>query len=708
MTAVVPVTRKRKSAYYPSLSNPNDINKDADLSDLYSEFRLSDIQKLGLYAAIYGRQNMFITGSAGVGKSKLMDVIAKGFEKQNLYIRFVSTTGISSTLIPQGITFHSFLQLHVSDTNVDSMVSKIGNNLMVSNLLKELDCLVIDEISMFLPYFLDVLHEACVDARGNSEAFGGLQLVVLGDFAQLSPIKNKPETIKPGFANKYNTNSIPVPDEIVKYRANVENLTYAFEHPRWSAWFPVVIHLTEVFRQTDRHFVELLQRLRFGELISEDLDELRQKSEAGKNLMEHMAKLKKFRARANLRDKNNESGTRILKKPASDIGSMRTQISELIQGYHSTISSHMSVFEFEVHLRPVASKYIQIPEIIYMLSEFLCTDLNDSVVHMFSTNKEVDKCNEEYVEEMIDVVKGQYFNEYKSDIASQNLFNAAITETYHFTSQIHLPNSKNRVVFENWLNEQKRNCLAKPEIQLKLGVRVMLTTNLEQKCALINGSIGLLVAFDPNTTYPIVRFPILSPKYKGIDGNTFIYCKLIKEHERFFDICIPPYRYILRDQDFIQRFKDKHPNTQGPPAHLIPHVCYSQIPIRVCLGLSIHKSQGQSFDNLVIDAAHIWDKSQIYVALSRSKNWKTVLLRNFKPSCVKADPKVRAYYKTLEKDFQKWLDVLEQLKATKNSDAEIYCDLVRQLYLNRFDKSKNLQATLTSILLKKQKLENEK
>ena len=177
----------------PCLLNHADINRDADLSFLIQNSPdriLSTSQKLALYLAIYGRMNLFITGSSGVGKSEVLKLLNEVYKSQNLAIQFTSTTGVSATLLPNGITLHSFLRLRPNEFNVEKIVASAESNVILQERLQPLKCLVIDEVSMLTARNFELLHLICSSVRKNKEPFGGIQIILVGDFAQLSPIKD--------------------------------------------------------------------------------------------------------------------------------------------------------------------------------------------------------------------------------------------------------------------------------------------------------------------------------------------------------------------------------------------------------------------------------------------------------------------------------------------------------------------------------------
>ena len=141
--------------------------------------------------------NLFITGSAGSGKSFL---IRKCIEEcRSIYkeksIAVTSTTGISSLNI-NGITIHSWAGItpHTDFTDVAGFVENIKGNYKKYNNWKFTKLLVIDEISMLSVVMFNFLHKVAKKLRKNDEPFGGIQIIVVGDFFQLPPVKDCADT----------------------------------------------------------------------------------------------------------------------------------------------------------------------------------------------------------------------------------------------------------------------------------------------------------------------------------------------------------------------------------------------------------------------------------------------------------------------------------------------------------------------------------
>ena len=134
-------------------------------------------------------RNIFLTGKAGTGKTTFLHQLKKTSNKR---IAVVAPTGVAA-INAGGVTIHSLFQLpfgpYIPQENPDRNAAfKKQLNREKINLLKSLDLLVIDEISMVRADVLDAMDEVLRRYRSRNQPFGGVQLLMIGDLHQLSPI----------------------------------------------------------------------------------------------------------------------------------------------------------------------------------------------------------------------------------------------------------------------------------------------------------------------------------------------------------------------------------------------------------------------------------------------------------------------------------------------------------------------------------------
>ena len=143
---------------------------------------LKKLQKKALKLMVKGK-NVFITGPGGVGKSAIIKIFRK-IARPYKNVVVTSTTGTSAIQL-QGTTLHSYLGIGFGRSSVESMTEKIMGWGWLKKRWRELECLIIDEISMLSPELFDKLETVAQLVRGNDLPFGGIQLILSGDFLQL-------------------------------------------------------------------------------------------------------------------------------------------------------------------------------------------------------------------------------------------------------------------------------------------------------------------------------------------------------------------------------------------------------------------------------------------------------------------------------------------------------------------------------------------
>ena len=192
-------------------------------------------QQIALERFLEGK-NLFITGSAGTGKSLLLKHLIDAYKGNPKDMVLTSTTGISSLNIG-GRTIHSWsgVRPHTDLEDTEGFVSQLKRNQSLLNQWLYTKVLVIDEISMLSPQMLDGLEKVARHVRGNDSVFGGIQIVATGDFFQLPPV----------------------------YESQDDSL-FAFEAECWKSLIDNTIVLDQVHRQTDPSFIDFLNRVRMG------------------------------------------------------------------------------------------------------------------------------------------------------------------------------------------------------------------------------------------------------------------------------------------------------------------------------------------------------------------------------------------------------------------------------------------------------------
>jgi len=218
-----------------------------DLYDVDYESNM-DIYQIRALNAIKSGRNVFITGGAGSGKSFLIQYLFKhyGMVKD---IELTSLTGVSARLIG-GTTIHSFAGIYSVEYGVplEKYYEGIKKKSHIKRRIKNTDILVIDEVSMMDYYMLDVLDYIFKKVRNNLFPFGGIQVVMVGDFFQLPPVSQVEKDSK-----------------IYKY---------VFQNPLWNTLINDIFILERIHRQNENLFIKILNKVRIGEIDKEVIEYL--------------------------------------------------------------------------------------------------------------------------------------------------------------------------------------------------------------------------------------------------------------------------------------------------------------------------------------------------------------------------------------------------------------------------------------------------
>ena len=138
-------------------------------------------------------KNIFLTGPAGTGKTFILknfiDWYKETKETENSKIYITSTTGLSSLLI-DGMTIHRYAGIGIGDKDINTYYKKIMKMKSLKKRWLSTSVLVIDEISMMNPDLFDKLEALARKIRLNDKPFGGIQLILSGDFLQIPPVNS--------------------------------------------------------------------------------------------------------------------------------------------------------------------------------------------------------------------------------------------------------------------------------------------------------------------------------------------------------------------------------------------------------------------------------------------------------------------------------------------------------------------------------------
>lgn len=132
-------------------------------------------------------KNLFLTGLAGSGKTTTIKAIIEYANENDINIGTTASTGMAAYLIGAR-TLHSYLSIGLARDSAEELAKKVNKNFFIANRIRKLQILIIDEISMIDKDLFTKVSEFLSIIRKKSKPFGGIQIILSGDFTQLPPV----------------------------------------------------------------------------------------------------------------------------------------------------------------------------------------------------------------------------------------------------------------------------------------------------------------------------------------------------------------------------------------------------------------------------------------------------------------------------------------------------------------------------------------
>lgn len=495
---------------------------------------LSHEQRKVIDLILNQRKNVFFTGSAGTGKSFLLKIII-----QKLLTRYgkgsigiSAPTGLAAANIG-GQTIQRLFGIGLGKESADYLLNKIKKNMEKYMTWRRMVVLIIDEISMLDMELFEKLNYLAKKIKRNEDPFGGIQIIICGDFLQLPPIT----------------------------RHNVSTINYCFKSKSWNEVINESIILTQVFRQRgDSELIDILNALRVGKI-----------------------------------DYRIENKLRQLGRP----------------------------IKFDDGIEPT---------------------------ELFPTRNEVETSNL---------------------LKLRNLDGPEIVFKSKDISTVGLPIDENAL-------KSFENLMCAGNLKLKVGAQVMLIKNdVDER--LVNGQLGIVEAFLTKPVYHsyVARFGKDSSAVKieilqkiglmilnmrnltNIPENDDLSLvdehtgELIQELLRSYnskDELLPLVNFSVKDESrpiqLLIEPKEFKPDFSGGTDNGFVRI---QLPIILAWSMSIHKSQGQTLQRVKVDLRKIFEKGQLYVAISRCVSSSGLQVLNFDRRKIFVDEEVISFYNSITK-----------------------------------------------------------
>lgn len=203
--------------------------------------------------------NVFITGEPGSGKTYAINRYVAYLRSHCIECAITASTGIAATHIG-GMTIHSWSGIGIKNKLDRADLRAITTNEYIRKRVEKAKVLIIDEISMLSPQTLDMVDAVCKSVKNNADPFGGLQVVLAGDFFQLPPVVKR---------------SLDEYDQDALFEST--NSKFAYDSSAWKSTEFMSCYITEQYRHDDKALVAVLSKIRRNSFNDEMLDHIRKR-----------------------------------------------------------------------------------------------------------------------------------------------------------------------------------------------------------------------------------------------------------------------------------------------------------------------------------------------------------------------------------------------------------------------------------------------
>ncbi|KAL8329811.1 hypothetical protein RB597_005206 [Gaeumannomyces tritici] len=480
-----------------------------------------------LVELVLGGRNVFYTGPAGCGKSAVLKTFVRELEIRHKIVDIVAPTGIAALNVG-GTTTWSYMGWKPDDDRkpLDELKEITGSDNYARERLQGTEVLVIDEISMLDSNFFYRMSEVMKSVRESSDPFGGVQVVVTGDFLQLPPVKPFKYCMECGrdllWHKKHDVLTCPNDSDdsddssppsnqprCPNPRAYSRADKWAFRSTTWAECDFSCVQLKNVHRQSDPGFLSLLAKCRLGSPMSQEEVELLKRN----------------------------------------------------------------------------------------------TSCAENAVKLSCTNKEVDAINKrEY--DRLDTE--QFMYRCVDDIVGLNPKSRRHQRLLHLErKEVKAEDLEHETLYE--FREHRYD----KKLFLREGMRVCLLANLDIDAGLVNGSQGVICGFEIITGESTGAKRRESKIDRFIEGLEKEWWPVV-EFENKIKGEPKLRRTIVADRTIIER------GPHSRPSEVL--LSRTQIPLMPAWAMTVHKAQGMTLENVIVNMDRVFEEGQLYVALSRARS----------------------------------------------------------------------------------------
>ncbi len=185
--------------------------------------------------------NVFLTGEPGSGKTHTVNAFVEWLRASGIEPSVTAATGIAATHVA-GMTLHSWSGIGIAESLSRSDVDRIASKEHIARRIQKAKVLIIEEISMLSAATFEMADAVCREVRRVDKPFGGLTVILVGDFFQLPPVSR--------FSTKFGTGA--------------HEIAFAYISAVWRDLNLFTCYLTEQYRQDDTEFLDVLSAIRAG------------------------------------------------------------------------------------------------------------------------------------------------------------------------------------------------------------------------------------------------------------------------------------------------------------------------------------------------------------------------------------------------------------------------------------------------------------
>lgn len=598
---------------------------------------LSEEQRKILSMVVDERRNIFFTGAAGTGKSVLLRRIIVELRKKHKklgpqVVSVTASTGLAACNIG-GMTLHSFAGIGLGEETVSQLVDKIRRNRKANQRWKTTKVLIIDEISMIDGELFEKLEEIARIIRRNPGPFGGIQIVLTGDFYQLPPVFKK-RNENDGLAAMTTRNGGFKLDEMIN--EDEPEGKFAFDSDCWNTVIETTVELKQVFRQRDDRFSGMLNSLREG-AVTDEIESSFQRLSRSLTVPGDITPTELFPLRRDV-DRSNSNKMRqlpgqVVEFTASD-------------SYMSDQAERLGKLDLLMCPKNLTVKKGAQVMLVKNLDETLVNGSLGRILGFMSESSFalVKELPEEYAESVAkDKMSAEEALEEYLEKASEKKVDNSFFDDDDIEKLLEVEEERikdNPTTFKHGVVNDEDESVAKPsesegrKVVTRSSTRSAPGPAQHQQAGDVFGLKDVSKEdmdadpFKVNWKRKQELVNLLN-KTTAENGRKWPYVRFLLQDGTTRDLLVQPETWTLED-------------LEGKV-----EASRSQVPLILAWALSIHKSQGQTLEWVRVDLSKVFEAGQAYVALSRAVRIEGLQVLGFNRRKIMVHPRVIEFYASL-------------------------------------------------------------